>query len=126
MHQPDTRPRRSRRSRYRDYRVYPSAPKPSADTAKEPVVIVGAGPIGLALALCLARHGQAKASPQGWVTPGLVPLEGGGSNAVRRRSHQGHALDLGDQCVAGLQRQRVGALAGDTGQQPGRGCVSVG
>ena len=56
MHQPDTRPRRSR---YCDYRVYPGAPKPSADAAKEPVVIVGAGPIGLALALCLARHGQA-------------------------------------------------------------------
>jgi 3-(3-hydroxy-phenyl)propionate hydroxylase len=54
MHQPDTTPRRSL---YFDYAVHAAAPRPreAGDTA--PVVVVGAGPIGLVLALDLARHG---------------------------------------------------------------------
>jgi 3-(3-hydroxy-phenyl)propionate hydroxylase len=54
MHQPDTTPRRSI---YFDYQVFPAAPRPDADTLSAPVVVVGAGPIGLVLALDLARHG---------------------------------------------------------------------
>ena len=53
MHQPDTKPRHSI---YYHYKVYPAAPRPPAATPAG-VVIVGAGPIGLALALDLARHG---------------------------------------------------------------------
>ena len=53
MHQPDTQ---ARHSIYYNYKVYPAAPRPaSPDQAK--VVVVGAGPIGLFLALDLARHG---------------------------------------------------------------------
>ena len=54
MHQPDTQPRRSI---YFDYRIHPAAPRPAAGIDAAPVVVVGAGPIGLALALDLARHG---------------------------------------------------------------------
>ena len=54
MHQPDTQPRHSI---YYDYKVYPAAPKPSANAGQAKVLIVGAGPIGLALSLDLARHG---------------------------------------------------------------------
>ena len=53
MHQPDTQ---ARPSIYYDYKIYPAAPKPPASAGQAPVVIVGAGPIGLALALDLARH----------------------------------------------------------------------
>ena len=54
MHQPDTTPRRSI---YFDYRVFPAAPPARGDAASAPVVVVGAGPIGLVLALDLARRG---------------------------------------------------------------------
>lgn len=57
MHQADTTPRRSI---YFDYRVHPAAPRPGGDqaaTGPAPVVVVGAGPIGLVLALDLARRG---------------------------------------------------------------------
>lgn len=54
MHLPDTKPRQSI---YYDYKVYPAAPRPQGNTVQAKVVIVGAGPIGLALALDLARHG---------------------------------------------------------------------
>jgi 3-(3-hydroxy-phenyl)propionate hydroxylase len=54
MHKPDTTPRHSL---YYDYKVYPAAPRPAQDKARCKVVIVGAGPIGLVLALDLARHG---------------------------------------------------------------------
>ncbi len=54
MHQPDTTPRHSL---YFDYQVFPAAPLPAESAAAAPVVVVGAGPIGLALALDLARHG---------------------------------------------------------------------
>lgn len=55
MHQADTQPRRSI---YYRYQVHP-AWQPPGDGAlpQAPVVLVGAGPIGLALALDLARHG---------------------------------------------------------------------
>ncbi len=43
-------------SLYFDYKVYPAAPRPAA-TVVEPVLIVGAGPVGLSTALLLARHG---------------------------------------------------------------------
>ena len=52
MHQPDTTPRRSV---YHRYRVHPAAPMADGDHA--PVVVVGAGPIGLVLALDLAQRG---------------------------------------------------------------------
>lgn len=53
MHQASTEPRRSI---YFDYKVYPAAPRPVAPhTAK--VLVIGAGPIGMALALDVARHG---------------------------------------------------------------------
>lgn len=54
MHQPDTNPRRSL---YFDYRVHPAAPPAQGAAAQAPVVVVGGGPIGLALALDLARRG---------------------------------------------------------------------
>ena len=54
MHRPDTTPRRSI---YFDYQVHPAAPRPEGAATAAPVVVVGAGPIGLALALDLARHG---------------------------------------------------------------------
>jgi len=55
MHQPEAQPRASL---YFDYRVHP-AWLPSAHEVEEEVqvAIVGGGPIGLALALDLARHG---------------------------------------------------------------------
>jgi len=54
MHQPDTTPRRSI---YFDYRVRPAAPRPPSGLDDAPVVVVGAGPIGLVTALDLARRG---------------------------------------------------------------------
>ena len=54
MHQPDTTPRRSL---YFDYRVFPADPPARGDAASAPVVVVGAGPIGLVLAIDLARRG---------------------------------------------------------------------
>lgn len=54
MHQPATAPRRSI---YYTYQVHPPAPRPAPEAATAPVVIVGAGPIGLVLALDLARFG---------------------------------------------------------------------
>lgn len=56
MHQPDTAPRHSI---YFDYQVYPAAPRPASGQDRCTVAIAGAGPIGLALALDLARHGVA-------------------------------------------------------------------
>ena len=53
MHQPNTE---RRHSLYFDYQVYPAAPRP-ATSATAKVVVIGAGPIGLAIALDLARHG---------------------------------------------------------------------
>lgn len=53
MHQPDMTPRQSL---YFEYAIHPAAPIPR-DTAVAMVVVVGAGPIGLTLALDLARHG---------------------------------------------------------------------
>ncbi|MEY4747846.1 MAG: hypothetical protein RIQ60_60 [Pseudomonadota bacterium] len=54
MHQPDNQPRHSL---YYRYQVHPAAPRPAAPVARVPVLVVGAGPIGLALALDLARQG---------------------------------------------------------------------
>ena len=53
MHQPAAEPRRSI---WYDYQVFPAAPRPDAD-AVAPVVVVGAGPIGLVTALGLAQQG---------------------------------------------------------------------
>jgi 3-(3-hydroxy-phenyl)propionate hydroxylase len=55
MHQAQTEPRRSI---YYDYKVYPAAARPASPHVAR-VVVVGAGPIGLAVALDLARHGVA-------------------------------------------------------------------
>ncbi|APR96509.1 monooxygenase [Pandoraea thiooxydans] len=56
MHQPDIQPRASL---YFQYQVYPYARPPQAGSTAPatPVTIVGGGPIGLATALLLARHG---------------------------------------------------------------------
>jgi 3-(3-hydroxy-phenyl)propionate hydroxylase len=54
MHQPDNSPRQSL---YYPYQVHPAAPRPVAPLERVPVLVVGAGPIGLALALDLARQG---------------------------------------------------------------------
>ncbi len=43
-------------SLYFDYKVYPAAPRPAVAVV-QPVLIVGAGPVGLSTALLLARHG---------------------------------------------------------------------
>ncbi len=53
MHQPDNQPRHSL---YYRYQVYPAAPRPKPAQGAS-VLVVGAGPIGLALALDLARYG---------------------------------------------------------------------
>jgi len=53
MHLPHAQPRASI---YYRYEVFPAAPRPAVETAV-PVVVVGAGPIGLYAALDLARHG---------------------------------------------------------------------
>lgn len=54
MHRPDDSPRPSL---YMSYRVHPAAPRPPAGAEPAPVAVVGGGPIGLTLALDLARHG---------------------------------------------------------------------
>ncbi|EHR70411.1 2-polyprenyl-6-methoxyphenol hydroxylase-like oxidoreductase [Burkholderiales bacterium JOSHI_001] len=57
MHQPQAQPRASI---YYRYQVFPAAPRPApgADAlGGAAVVVVGAGPIGLTIALDLARHG---------------------------------------------------------------------
>lgn len=56
MHQPDTEPRHSI---YYDYNVYPFERPAELDGSAQqwPVVIVGAGPVGMVTALCLARFG---------------------------------------------------------------------
>ncbi len=53
MHQPDVEPRRSI---FYDYRIHPFVAQPPGRQQAQ-VVVVGAGPIGLALALDLARYG---------------------------------------------------------------------
>ena len=53
-HQPDTQPRRSI---YYQYQVHPAWRPPAGEVPAAPVVIAGAGPIGMALALDLARYG---------------------------------------------------------------------
>lgn len=53
MHQAHTEPRRSI---YYDYKVYPAARRPPTPVVAK-VAVLGAGPIGMALALDLARHG---------------------------------------------------------------------
>ncbi|MBV8618114.1 MAG: FAD-dependent monooxygenase [Curvibacter sp.] len=56
MHQPEAQPRHSI---YYDYQVHPAwLPPAGAPAMHEPVVIVGAGPVGLCAALLLARMGQ--------------------------------------------------------------------
>ncbi|HYH21789.1 MAG TPA: FAD-dependent monooxygenase [Azospirillum sp.] len=56
MHTPDTRPRASI---FYDYTIHPYRRPPEMDgtTGRQPVVIVGAGPIGMVTALDLARFG---------------------------------------------------------------------
>ena len=58
MHKPSTAPRASI---YYDYRIHPFLPPPEMKGRQErhPVIVVGAGPIGLATALDLARYGVA-------------------------------------------------------------------
>lgn len=58
MHQPHSEPRRSL---YFNYHVFPAhtASVGAAHPERKPVVVVGAGPIGLTTALDLARHGIA-------------------------------------------------------------------
>src|SRR3954470_25058661 len=41
------------------YRRHPDQDRPGADLAEHPVVVVGAGPVGLSLAIDLAQRGQA-------------------------------------------------------------------
>src|SRR5580658_8152964 len=41
------------------YRRHPDQDRPSADIAEYPVVVIGAGPVGLSLAIDLAQRGQA-------------------------------------------------------------------
>ena len=40
------------------YRHHPDQDRPGADAAEHPVVVVGAGPVGLSLAIDLAQRGQ--------------------------------------------------------------------
>jgi 3-(3-hydroxy-phenyl)propionate hydroxylase len=54
MHRPDITPRRSL---VFEYRVRPAAPVPAPGAPAVPVVVVGAGPIGLVTAIDLARRG---------------------------------------------------------------------
>lgn len=56
MHTPNTQPFTSS---YFDYQVYPfkRPPELSGQASEHPVVVVGAGPIGLVLAIQLRRHG---------------------------------------------------------------------
>lgn len=57
MHQPNITPMQSS---YFDYTVYPFERPPEMDAAAHsphPVVVVGAGPIGLVLAIQIRKHG---------------------------------------------------------------------
>lgn len=55
MHSPDSTPRKSL---YYDYRIYPfvTPSEVKGDAETHPIVIVGAGPVGLAMALDIARY----------------------------------------------------------------------
>jgi 3-(3-hydroxy-phenyl)propionate hydroxylase len=81
VHQPSTAPRASI---YYDYQVHPFVrPKEMGGQRKRhPVVVVGAGPIGLATALDLARHGVACVL----VTADVQVSEGSRALAFTRRS----------------------------------------
>ncbi|MEM5386636.1 FAD-dependent monooxygenase [Paraburkholderia phymatum] len=100
MYQPNTTPHRSS---YFDYEIYPFKRSPEAGAATlthHPVVVIGAGPIGLVLAIQLAQQG---------VAPVLIEAEAqvcGGSRALAltRRS-----MEIFEQCGV-AERVLEGAL----------------
>ena len=110
MHQPDLTPQRSS---YFNYQIHPFTrpPEMQGRAARHPVVVVGAGPNGLLLALDLARNGA---------RPIVIESEAqicGGSRAV---AFTRRTLEIFEQVAAsdGLQR---GALLWDKGRSFYRG-----
>ncbi len=95
MHQPDVAPRRSL---FYDYRVYPFRPAPSPQP-RVPVVVVGAGPIGLVLALDLARYG---------VPVVLLTAEQQVSLGSRALVYTRRSMEILQQVGVGLRVQRNG------------------
>jgi len=80
MHQPSTEPRRSI---YYDYQVHaPWCPSAHGAQTQKPVVVVGAGPVGLVTALEVARHGV----PVVVLAPELQVSEGSRAIVFTRRS----------------------------------------
>lgn len=81
MHQPTATPRKSI---YYDYKIHPftAPPELGGERTTHPVVLVGAGPIGLACAIDLARHGV----PSAILESELQVSEGSRAIVFTRRS----------------------------------------
>ena len=92
MHSPSAEPRASV---FYNYKIHPYRHSPDMDCGRAgaPVVIVGAGPIGLATAIDLARFGVAS-----------IVLERGPAGLSRQPRHRAHAPIDGNPPAVGRRR----------------------
>lgn len=89
MHQPSLQPHPSS---YLDYTIFPFVRPPEMDSAtltRHPVVIVGAGPIGLVLAIQLALHG---------LRPVLIEADAQVSGGSRALALTRRSMEIFEQC----------------------------